>query len=89
MHYNGTRWNIPPQSGQTTQSNLLAVRSLAADDVWAVGEGGTLLHYTDGKWAPRDSGTALDLRAIGPSLGGEVTFAGQGGTILSSLPPMQ
>ncbi|MFO0579816.1 MAG: hypothetical protein U1A78_38070 [Polyangia bacterium] len=89
VHYNGTRWNLPLLSGQVTQSNLLAVSSSAADDVWAVGEGGTLLHNTDGKWAPRDSGTTLDLRAIGPSLGGEVSFAGQDGTILISLPPMK
>lgn len=87
MHYDGARWTPHAQSGQVTQSNLLAVSSSSADDIWAAGEGGTLLHNTSGKWEVRDSGTTLDLRAIGPSLAGEVTFAGQGAAILVSLAP--
>jgi hypothetical protein len=89
MHYDGARWAVHAQSGQVTQSNLLAVSSSSASDVWATGEGGTLLHNTGGKWEVRDSGTTMDLRAIGPSLAGEVTFAGQSAAILVSLAPMK
>ena len=88
VHYNGATWSPSAQSGQVTQSNLLAVASSASNDVWAVGERGTVLHMQSGTWAVSDSGSTLELRAIGPRINDEVTLAGQAGTILVALPPV-
>lgn len=58
------------------------VAAKAANDAWAVGLDGTLLHWNGTAWAPEDLGTSKDLYAVwaGPS---DVVIAGAGGTILA------
>ncbi len=44
LHWNGTTWNeIPSPVSQTLNS----VAMISADEGWAVGEAGTILHYTN------------------------------------------
>jgi hypothetical protein len=38
------------QQGGPTTSNLNNVWALSPDDAWAVGDGGTVLHYSGGEW---------------------------------------
>ncbi len=50
-------------------------------DVFAVGDGGTILHYNGSVWSEMTSGTTQDLEGVWGSSGSDV-FA-VGGTIIS------
>jgi hypothetical protein len=52
------------------------------DDAWAVGAGGTLLHFDGARWQPRTSGTTFDLRAVWGSAASDVWVVGDRGTII-------
>jgi len=43
---------------------LGAVSGTSADDVWAVGSGGTILHYDGTNWRPSSSGATGTLFAL-------------------------
>lgn len=57
----GPSW-APVPSG--TSADLTGVWGSAADDVWAVGAGGAILHWDGRAWSPVESGTAEDLTAV-------------------------
>ncbi len=65
-----------------TQNALLGVWGSSATDVFAVGMGGTILHYDGTKWLPMTSGTTKDLNAVWGSSGSDVFAVGADGTIL-------
>ncbi|WP_394841944.1 hypothetical protein LZC95_33320 [Pendulispora brunnea] len=47
------------------QGNLLKdVWAAASNDVWAVGDGGTIVHFDGTQWSSAPSGTKADLRSI-------------------------
>ncbi|MBN2493446.1 MAG: hypothetical protein JXR96_02550 [Deltaproteobacteria bacterium] len=78
--------------GRTPQINLMDVWGAAADDVYAVGFNGTILHYNGQVWEQMDSGTQEDLEGVwgfvrtnsetGEITRKEVFAAGSSGTIL-------
>jgi hypothetical protein len=53
----------------------------SGSDVWAVGDGGFILHYDGSAWSMERSNTMSDLRAVWGS-GSEVFAVGTGGLIL-------
>jgi len=53
-----------------------------ADDVWVVGDAGTILHRTAAGWVPSPSGTARNLWSLAGTSDGEVWAVGAAGTIL-------
>jgi hypothetical protein len=58
---------------------LRSVWGAAADDVWAVGDGGLAAHYGTA-WSKVDVGTANGLNAVMGRSAGSVWAAGDGGT---------
>lgn len=62
-------------------ADLGGVFSVAPDDVWAVGAGGTVLHY-DGCWHVEPSPTSAGLRAVWAAPGGVVFAVGEARTIV-------
>lgn len=81
-HYDGTGWSIIPSPIQGTASELVGVKAIAADDVWAVGDSydpgsggyGPLIEHYDG--------TAWTVASI-PTVGG--SLAGVGGSSASNV----
>jgi hypothetical protein len=65
-----------------TQEFLKGIWGAAADDVFAVGDGGTILHYDGADWRPMASGIGENLEAIWGVSGTDVFAVGTGGTIL-------
>jgi len=62
LQYNGDTWSrMPTPSGTPT---LWWVYGLSAEDVWAVGEAGTILHFNGTMWAVIASGGAYTLWGI-------------------------
>jgi hypothetical protein len=61
---------------------LRAVWAVSADDVFAVGDGGTILRRTNGAWAAMSSGTTSKLRGVWGASSSDVWATGLSGTIL-------
>jgi len=51
-------------------------------DVWAVGDGGTIIHFDGNRWTPSVSGTSQSLQVVRAGDVGEAWAAGRVGTIL-------
>ena len=73
----------------TTQDDSKSTRSLfslwgsSSTDVWAVGGGGTIRHYTQAAgWTAAGSPTHVDLRALSGSRANDVWAVGDAGTIV-------
>ena len=65
--------------------NLRGVWGSDSDDVYAVGHGGTILHYNGTSWSSQTSGTTNNLYGVwGTSNGNHVFAVGASGTILYS-----
>jgi len=58
---NGSGWHAMTSN---SNSDLYAVWGSSASDVWAVGHGGTALHYDGTRWSAKSSGTAYDITSI-------------------------
>ena len=65
-----------------TRQNLLALWGAGRDDVWAVGQHGTILHFDGERWRWRDSGTDELLHGVWGTGAGAVVVVGHGGTVL-------
>lgn len=65
-----------------TDVALFDVWGAAPDDVYVVGDAGTILHYAQGAWSSQDSGTQARLRSVWGSGPGDVFAVGDDGTIL-------
>jgi hypothetical protein len=68
----------PSHTGQF----LSSVWGSAADDVFAVGGAGTIVHWDGSSWSSTDSGTTNDLYGIWGASPGHIFAVGQAGTIL-------
>lgn len=80
MFYNGKTW-APTPSG--TSEDINSIFGNGAFDVWAVGAGGVMLHYTGGtNWGKVLSGTKDNISSIWSSRPGDMWAVGQFGTIL-------
>lgn len=71
-------WHNPLPQGNT----LNAVWGSGPNDVFAVGNYGTILHYDGIEWQVIDSGTTQNLNGVWGSNGDNVFAVGNGGTIL-------
>ena len=65
-----------------TLTRLAGAFALAADDVWAVGDGGVVLRWRGTSWDPVASGVTVDLRAVWAASTDDATVVGDDGTIL-------
>ncbi|QQR74527.1 MAG: alpha/beta hydrolase [Holophagales bacterium] len=72
-------WN-PMVSG--TSAVLYAVWGTADNDVFVVGDAGTILHYDGNAWSPMVSGTTQYLTSVWGDSGTDVYAVGAAGTIL-------
>lgn len=77
----GGAWTV--QASPTTTENYYDVLALAANDVWAVGSAGTIVHYDGASWSVVPSPTTESLRAISRIPGGGLRIAGDAGTVLT------
>jgi hypothetical protein len=77
-HYDGTQWT---DAYQPTAA-LYAVRSLAKDDVYAVGDGGLVLHYDGKSWQSLSDITDAPLFSIWATKPSQVFFGGATGNLL-------
>lgn len=66
----------------TSSRRLLGVWGSAPDDIFAVGDGGTVLHYNGTDWGGMTSNTTASLTAVWGSSGTDVFAVGFGGTII-------
>jgi predicted small secreted protein len=71
---------LPMSSG--TQANLAGIWGSSSSNVFAVGAGGTILHYDGKAWKAMASGTQADLTGVRGSSSSNVFAVGAGGTIL-------
>ena len=72
------RWENPLPTGVT----LWGAWASAGDDVWTVGDGGTLLHFDGSAWSVVKSPVTASLAAVWGSGKTDVWAAGEQGTLL-------
>lgn len=73
--------NWTPMTSNTT-SGLNAVWGSASNDVFAVGDGGTIVHYNGSAWSVMTSNTFVTLNGVWGSAGNDVYAVGYGGTVV-------
>jgi hypothetical protein len=62
FHHDGNAWKaLPPPAGTPA---LFGVWASGPDDAWAVGLGGTILHFTAGTWTRVQSGVVVHLTGV-------------------------
>lgn len=71
-------WQFPQPQGNT----LWGAWGASASDIWAVGDAGAILHYTNGQWKPIISPTKNALYTVWGSSATDVYAAGDLGTVL-------
>lgn len=71
-------WNAPNPQG----NDLNSVWVIAANDVWAVGDFGTLIHWNGTKWSGEFGGSAAHLNGVWASGSNDVWAVGELGTIV-------
>jgi len=71
---------VPMSSGTTNRLN--SIWGNFASDIFAVGSGGTILHYDGNNWSSVASSTTYDLNDVWGSSGSDVFAVGVNGTIL-------
>jgi hypothetical protein len=77
-------WQSPLPQG----NRLSAVHAISEDDVWAVGNSGTVLHYSRGRWTQVSGKTTENLNDVTSTPGqNEVWIVGDNGTIVQGMPP--
>jgi photosystem II stability/assembly factor-like uncharacterized protein len=79
MRWNGAAWT-PSASGTTEW--LTGVWGSGPNDVWVVGDEGTILRWNGSTWMPSSSGTRERLSAVWGSGPNDVWIAGDYGTVL-------
>ena len=93
LHWDGSDWLTvdwfrasQADASTSAQASLYAIWGTAADDIWTVGSGGTMVHWNGSNWSESDSITSTDLRAVWGSAADNVWAvggaSGSDGTIL-------
>lgn len=72
----------PPVGVATAKPLLHAVWAVSASDVFAVGDGGTILRRVNGVWTQLASGTTRNLRGVWAASSSDAWATGQAGTVL-------
>src|SRR4051812_35318310 len=75
----GATWTMVP-SGTTLP--LDGVGGTSPSDVWAVGDGGTIIHFNGSGWAASASGTANTLYAVWAASSADAWAVGANSTLL-------
>ena len=65
--------------------NLNDVFGFTANDVWAVGDAGLVLHFDGNTWISLDFGTSENLRAVGGTQSDDIWVVGDHGTVIRRL----
>ncbi len=79
MQYDGSSWTLH-ETG--VDADLFGIWGSAADDLFAVGESGTILHYDGVSWTPMESPVTDTLLDVWGAGSGSVFAAGENGTVL-------
>lgn len=79
QHWDGTAWT---QVASPTTRTLYGMDVLAANDIWAAGDGGTIIHTTGQGWALVPSPVKEWLTDVGMAAPGEGYIVGNAGTML-------
>ncbi len=88
LRYDGSSWNrmtggeLEVVSELPHSNTLYGIWGTSTDDVFAVGEQGTILHYDGSTWSRMTSGTTMTLSGIWGSSGDNILVVGESGTIL-------
>jgi len=86
LHYNGTAWSPIPLVGVSVALRAIDAAFTpagAATDFFLVGDGGTIMHSTNGStWVQQTSGTTANLAGVGVVAPDDVFAVGAGGIIL-------
>jgi hypothetical protein len=80
-HYDGRAWEVVVER-PVPFPRLRDIWGSSDHDVFAVGDGGTILHYDGSAWSPMTSGTGSDLRCLWGTSSTDVYAAGAKGTVL-------
>lgn len=90
--FDGSGWREVARQTNTLRS----VAALPDGEAWVVGEGGTVLHESGGRWDPVDAGTADDLLSVamrspdeGWAVGGHETIRLAASITRDDVPPAQ
>lgn len=83
-HYNGSSWALMDYNELFDNEVLLGggVWGSAANEIFAVGEQGTILHYNGTSWASMISGTTANFHSIWGSAANDVFAVAGDGTIM-------
>ena len=68
-----------------TDSYLFGVWGTSPTDVYAVGLGGTIVHYDGSSWSPMDSGTDRELWQVWGISSGDVFVASRYNFVLRGI----
>ncbi len=77
--YEGATWS---PTTLPAQASINALWGSAPDDVFAVGQGGSIFHHDGLSWTAQDSGTTANLNAVAGRAADDVFAVGDGGVIL-------
>ena len=83
LHWDGKSWKRNKVAGG---GPLRAITGTGANDVWTVGDRGTVLRWNGKTWSPVPSGTEADLLAVAKTKDGTVWIGGAGGTLQRLFP---
>jgi hypothetical protein len=75
LYYDGTDWTDQTPTVDIAGA-LFKVWGASANDVYAVGQGGTILHYDGSEWTAEDSGTTSTFFTVHGQAGGEIYAVG-------------
>jgi hypothetical protein len=95
LHFNGTAWGNTRYDGDSIFAHplndwdplsrniyLRGVWGSAGNDVFAVGDSGTVLHWNGSAWSKMTTGTTAELHRVWGTSGSNVYASGVGGTLL-------
>jgi len=83
VHWDGSAWTSVPSG---TTDFLTGVWGSGANDVWAVGGGGTIVHWDGSAWTSASSCARNDLTGVWGSGASAVWAVGGLGTMLERGP---
>jgi hypothetical protein len=81
QRFDGERWHMVFRGLRPTRDHFLALWGRSADDVYAAGVGGRILHFDGHRWTVEPTGTTETLHGLFGD-GDAVFTVGRGGTIL-------
>ncbi len=80
IHYNGSDWSSPMETGST--KTIRGLWGSSANNVYAVGDQGTFLYYNGSGWAKIANTTSTNFNAIWGNSSSNMYIVGDDGTVL-------